>query len=145
MFTILKDAITWIESIKRFGDKYDLSRMELACDILGNPEDELNVLHIAGTNGKGSTVSYLKNILISQGYSVGTFTSPYIISFNERITYNKDDITSVDLLYYINKVYSLHHEVLEKHNDAISFFELLTLISLLYFKDKTKSPLLLLA
>ncbi|MCK5762060.1 MAG: bifunctional folylpolyglutamate synthase/dihydrofolate synthase, partial [Candidatus Izimaplasma sp.] len=71
-----------------------------------------------------------------EGYNVGTFTSPYIVSFNERITYNKDDISSEELLYYINKVYNLHYEVLEKYNDAISFFELLTLISLLYFKDK---------
>ncbi|MCK5388344.1 MAG: bifunctional folylpolyglutamate synthase/dihydrofolate synthase [Candidatus Izimaplasma sp.] len=136
MFNKLDDAIVWIESIKRFGDKYDLSRMELACEILGNPENDLNVIHVAGTNGKGSTVSYLKHILLSEGYNVGTFTSPYIVSFNERITYNYDDITSEELLYYINKVYSLHYEVLDKYNDAISFFELLTLISLLYFKDK---------
>jgi len=136
MFTKLDDAIAWIESIKRFGDKYDLSRMELACEMLGSPELELNVIHVAGTNGKGSTVSYLKHILIAEGYNVGTFTSPYIVSFNERITYNHDDITSDELVYYINKVYNLHFEVLEKYNDAISFFELLTLISLLYFKDK---------
>ncbi len=136
MFTNIKDAIAWIESIKRFGDKYDLSRMELACNILGNPENDLTVIHIAGTNGKGSTVSYLKNILLSQGYNVGTFTSPYIVSFNERITYNNEDITSGELLHYINRVNSLHYEVLEKYNDAISFFELLTLISLLYFKNK---------
>ena len=136
MFTKLDDAINWIESIKRFGDKYDLSRMELACNMLGNPENELNVIHVAGTNGKGSTVSYLKHILLSEGYNVGTFTSPYIVSFNERITYNYDDITSEELIYYINQVYNLHFEVLEKYNDAISFFELLTLISLLYFKDK---------
>ena len=136
MFVVLENAIDWIESIKRFGDKYDLSRMELACDMLGNPEKELNVIHIAGTNGKGSTVSYLKHILLAEGYNVGTFTSPYIVSFNERITYNYKDITGEELLYYINKVYNLHFEVLKKHNDAISFFELLTLISLLYFKDK---------
>ncbi len=136
MFNKLDEAIKWIESIKRFGDKYDLSRMELACNIIGNPENSLNVIHIAGTNGKGSTVSYLKNILLAEGYNVGTFTSPYIVSFNERITYNYNNISTDELLYYINKVYSLHYEVLEKYNDAISFFELLTLISLLYFKDK---------
>ncbi len=136
MFNKLPEAISWIESIKRFGDKYDLSRMDLACEMLGHPENDLSVIHVAGTNGKGSTVSYLKHILLAEGYNVGTFTSPYIVSFNERITYNYDDITSEDLLYYINKVYSLHYEVLEKYNDAISFFELLTLISLLYFKDK---------
>jgi len=136
MFSKLTEAISWIESIKRFGDKYDLSRMELACNILGHPQKDLSVIHVAGTNGKGSTVSYLKHILLAEGYNVGTFTSPYIISFNERITYNHNDITSEELLYYINRVYNLHYEVLDKYNDAISFFELLTLISLLYFKDK---------
>ncbi len=136
MFTNITEAITWIESIKRFGDKYDLSRMELACKSLNNPEDDLNVIHIAGTNGKGSTVAYLKNIFLAQGYNVGTFTSPYIVSFNERITYNEENISNDELLYYINKVSSLYYEILEKYDDAVSFFELLTLISLLYFKDK---------
>lgn len=136
MFTNLNEAVNWIESVKRFGDKLDLSRMELATELLGHPERELNVIHIAGTNGKGSTVSYLKHILLEQGYNVGTYTSPYIVSFNERITYNYQDISDEDLLYYINKVYSLHNEVLEKYNNVITFFELVTLISFLYFKDK---------
>ncbi len=136
MFMTIKDAVDWIESVKKFGDKLDLSRMELATKMLGHPERELNVIHIAGTNGKGSTVSYLKHILLEQGYSVGTFTSPYIVRFNERITFNFEDISNDDLLYYINKVYSLHNEVLDTHNEVITFFELITLISFLYFKDK---------
>ena len=136
MFTTITDAVNWIESVKKFGDKLDLSRMELATKMLGHPERELNVIHIAGTNGKGSTVSYLKHILLTQGYSVGTFTSPYIVRFNERITCNYDDITNEDLLFYINKVYSLHNEVLSEYNEVITFFELITLISFLYFKDK---------
>ena len=142
MFTTIKDAVNWIESVKRFGDKLDLSRMELASTILGHPERDLNVIHIAGTNGKGSTVSYLKHILLEQGYNVGTFTSPYIVSFNERITYNDNDISSDDLLLYINQVYSLHCEVLDKYNEVITFFELVTLISFLYFKDKAPDYIL---
>jgi len=136
MFKNVIEAVNWIESVKKFGDKLDLSRMEIACEILGNPEKKLNVIHIAGTNGKGSTVSYLKNILLEQGYNVGTFTSPYIVRFNERITYNYNDISDDELLTYINKVYSLHNEVLSKHNQVITFFELITLISFLYFYDK---------
>jgi dihydrofolate synthase/folylpolyglutamate synthase len=135
MFTQYKEAITWIESVKKFGDKLDLSRMKIACTKLQNPEQKLNVIHIAGTNGKGSTVSYLKHVLLAQGYNVGTFTSPYIVRFNERITYNNNDITNEDLLHYINKVKILHDEVLEEHNQVITFFELITLISFLYFSD----------
>lgn len=135
MFTQYTDAITWVESVKKFGDKLDLLRMEIACKKLNNPEKDLNVIHIAGTNGKGSTVSYLKHILLEQGYNVGTFTSPYIVRFNERITYNMSDISNEELLLYINKIKVLHDEVLEEYNQVITFFELITLLSFLYFKD----------
>lgn len=135
MFKTSKDAINWIESVKKFGDKLDLSRMNIACEYLNHPEKNLNVIHIAGTNGKGSTVSYLKHILLEHNYNVGTFTSPYIVRFNERITYNKEDISDEDLLKYINQVYKLHNQVLDDHNEVITFFELVTLISFLYFND----------
>ena len=133
MFKNIEDGITWIESIKRFGDKLDLYRMEIACKELGNPEKNLNIIHIAGTNGKGSTVSYLKHILLESGYSVGTFTSPYIVKFNERITENYNDISDEDLLKYINKVNNLYNVVLDKYDEIITFFELVTLISFMYF------------
>lgn len=136
MFTSITDAVTWIESIKRFGDKYDLSRMELACKLLGNPEKNLPVIHIAGTNGKGSTVSYLKHILLESKYNVGTFTSPYIIRFNERITYNNNDISDDEFIYYVNQVFNLHNKVLSDYDQVITFFELITLISFMYFNDK---------
>lgn len=135
MFNTSKEAIEWIESVKKFGDKLDLSRMEIACEYLNHPEKNLNVIHIAGTNGKGSTVSYLKHILLEHNYNVGTFTSPYIVRFNERITYNHNDISDDELLYYINKIYTLHTNFFEKHNEVITFFELVTLISFLYFND----------
>jgi len=135
MFNNIDEGITWIESIKRFGDKLDLSRMKIACEELGHPENNLNIIHIAGTNGKGSTVSYLKHILLEEGYTVGTFTSPYIIKFNERITENYNDISDIDLLKYINKVNILYNNVLDKYDEVITFFELVTLISFMYFDD----------
>ena len=110
MFNFVDEAITWIESVRRFGEKYDLSRMEKACEILGHPEKDLPVIHIAGTNGKGSTVSFLKSILLEANYNVGTFTSPYIVKFHERITYNNKDITDEDLLKYINILYQFQKE-----------------------------------
>lgn len=136
MFSTVQPAIKWIESVKRFGDKLDLSRMNIACEKLGHPERDLRVIHVAGTNGKGSTVTFLKHALLEQGYHVGTFTSPYIIRFNERITVDYNDIADDELLIYINKVYSLYHEVLLEHNQIITFFELITLISFLYFRDQ---------
>lgn len=136
MFTNLSDAINWIESVKRFGDKYDLSRMELACKLLGNPEKKLPVIHIGGTNGKGSTVSYLKHILLESDYNVGTFTSPYVVSFNERITYNYNNISDNELLDYVNQIKNLYDKVLKEYNQVITFFELITLISFIYFADR---------
>ncbi|QMS85789.1 bifunctional folylpolyglutamate synthase/dihydrofolate synthase [Candidatus Xianfuyuplasma coldseepsis] len=136
MFKTLQPAIEWIESVKRFGDKLDLSRMNIACEKLGHPERTLRVIHVAGTNGKGSTVTFLKHALLEQGYHVGTFISPYIIRFNERITVDYNDIDDEELLVYINQVYSLYHEVLHEYNQVITFFELITLISFLYFRDQ---------
>ncbi len=136
MFKSVQDGIRWIESVKRFGDKYDLSRMELACELLGHPERKLPVIHIAGTNGKGSTVAYLRHILLEQGYHVGTFTSPYIVRFNERITYDYNDIADAELLEYINRIHDLSVQVREDYDQIITFFELITLISFLFFAER---------
>jgi len=135
MFQTSKDAIAWIEGVRRFGEKYDLSRMEKACELLGHPEKDLPVVHIAGTNGKGSTVSFLKSILLEANYKVGTFTSPYVVRFNERISYNGLDISDEDLLKYINILYPFQQKYYEEHHDVITFFELITLLSFLYFKN----------
>jgi dihydrofolate synthase/folylpolyglutamate synthase len=136
MFDHLTDAIAWIESIKRFGDKLDLSRMELACELLGHPERDLPVIHIAGTNGKGSVVSYLKFALMANGYKVGTYTSPYIVRFNERIHYDGEDISDVDLLHYINRIRTLHETIKAEYDQIVTFFELVTLMSFLYFSER---------
>jgi dihydrofolate synthase/folylpolyglutamate synthase len=136
MFNHINKAIGWIESVRRFGEKYDLSRMEKACELLGHPEKDLPVIHIAGTNGKGSTVSFLKSILLEANYNVGTFTSPYIVKFHERITYNNKDISDEDLLKYINILYQFQTDYYKTYNDVITFFELLTLLSFLYFRDR---------
>lgn len=135
-FNRLSEAQSWIESVVRFKDKYDLVRMQKACEMLGHPEKSFKTIHIGGTNGKGSTLTFLKEILLSENYHVGTFTSPYVVRFNERITLDGDLISDDDLLTYINRIYDFQAEYLEKHGDQISFFELLTLISFLYFKDQ---------
>lgn len=136
MFDTITEAIAWIESIRRFGDKLDLSRMELACEQLGHPERDLPVIHIAGTNGKGSVVSYLKFALMAQGYKVGTYTSPYIVRFHERIHYDGQDISDGELLHYINRIHQLHEAIKRDHDQIVTFFELVTLMSFLYFAER---------
>jgi dihydrofolate synthase/folylpolyglutamate synthase len=87
MFENIEQCISFIETSKRSSTK-TLEHMKLLCEIYGNPQDNIKYIHVAGTNGKGSTVSYLREIFYNAGLSVGTFTSPYIECFNERITYN---------------------------------------------------------
>jgi len=134
-FLNVNDLISFIESQRRTSIRKDLSDMFSFCKILGNPEKDLKVVHVTGTNGKGSVVSYLKYLFIEHGLNIGTFTSPYIVKFNERICHNFDFISDEDLLKFGNIVID-HFEVFkEKVGITPSFFELITLIAFLYFKS----------
>ncbi|HZJ86735.1 MAG TPA: folylpolyglutamate synthase/dihydrofolate synthase family protein [Erysipelothrix sp.] len=97
---------------------------------LNNPQNNLKMIHIGGTNGKGSTTNFVRSILEKAGFKVGTFTSPHLISHHDRIRLNDIPISDEDLLKYINKTYPLW----EKH--SLSMFEIDMIISLLYFNDK---------
>ncbi|MGD9761704.1 MAG: folylpolyglutamate synthase/dihydrofolate synthase family protein [Candidatus Izemoplasmatales bacterium] len=135
MFKTVEEAQVWIENIKRFGSKLDLKRMEKAIEILGHPEKSFKSIHVGGTNGKGSTSTYLKKILSQAGFKVGIYTSPYVVKFNERIGINDDYITDSDLVHYANELYPLTEEMLED-DETVTFFEVLTLMSFLYFRDQ---------
>ncbi|HOH62000.1 MAG TPA: bifunctional folylpolyglutamate synthase/dihydrofolate synthase, partial [Bacilli bacterium] len=65
--------------------KTSLQKMISLCDVFGSPQNKIKYVHVGGTNGKGSTVSFIKTVLMKAGYQVGTYVSPYVISFNERI------------------------------------------------------------
>ena len=88
MFQTYEEALQWIHGRLRLGIKPGLTRMHIMMEKLGFPEKKIKTIHIGGTNGKGSTVTYLRSILESAGLMVGTFTSPYIEQFNERISIN---------------------------------------------------------
>jgi dihydrofolate synthase/folylpolyglutamate synthase len=90
-------------------------------------------IHVTGTNGKGSVCMMTTQILIEQGLLVGTFISPYLVKFNERIKLNGKDIDDSELLTSINEVYELNQTYNKKSGQTLSFFELLTLTSLIYF------------
>jgi len=136
MFNDINALVEFIQNQRRNEKKESLSYMRKLCMIFGNPENKSNFIHIGGTNGKGSTISFLKHILLEAGYKVGSFTSPYIIKFNERITLNDKYISDEDLLKYGNYILS-RYEDLEKHNmRQPGFFEFLTLLMFLYFADQ---------
>lgn len=136
LFNNFNDIRIYIESLKRGEKKTSLDYMFDLCEYFNNPQDTFKTIHVGGTNGKGSTVTYIKSILLENGYNVGTFTSPYVVIFNERITLNNNYISDEDFLYYGNLVINEFENIENSGLRIPSFFEVMTIISFLYFKDK---------
>ena len=132
-FNDATECINWIESQRRFSPKVSLEKMRKICDFFNNPQNNLKYIHVGGTNGKGSTVSFIKSMLIASGHTVATFTSPYITCFNERISYMNNMISNDDLLEIVNDIRLNYEKLQEELNDTPSFFELTTLIAFIYF------------
>lgn len=133
MLTTYEEALNWIHSRLRLGIKPGLKRMEWMMERLGNPERRLKTIHIGGTNGKGSTVTYLRNILQASGYYVGTFTSPYIEQFNERISVNGVPISDDHILELTNLIIPLADELEQTELGGPTEFEVITAMSFYYF------------
>ena len=131
------ETLNFIHSFKGNGRRPQLERMRWLLKQAGDPQSHYPTVHIVGTNGKGSTTSYLQNILTKSGYQVGTFTSPYITRFNERISINGTEIPDKDLISLVAKVQVLLNDLEEHTNfDRPTEFELVTLLMFLYFDLK---------
>lgn len=131
-----QDSLAWIHSKLKFGIKPGLKRMDWMLEQLGNPQKQVKAVHIVGTNGKGSTVANLQHIFTSSGYKVGTFTSPYIVDFRERISVDGTMISEDALIDLVSRVY----EVVEKLPEATGLepateFEVITTMMFLYFAE----------
>ncbi|MDN6013668.1 MAG: bifunctional folylpolyglutamate synthase/dihydrofolate synthase, partial [Lactococcus sp.] len=127
-------SIDWIHSRLKFGIKPGLSRIIYLLDQLDNPQNKLRTVHIAGTNGKGSTVTFLANILQQYGLKVGTFTSPYIEIFNERIAINGRFISDQELDDVVARIKPIVQKMDEDEALVnITEFEILTAIGFYYF------------
>ena len=131
------ETLNFIHSFKGNGRRPQLERMRWLLKQAGNPQTHFPTVHIVGTNGKGSTTSYLQNILTKSGYQVGTFTSPYITRFNERISINGTEIPDKDLISLVAKAQVILND-LEEHTNfgRPTEFELVTLLMFLYFDLK---------
>ena len=131
------ETLNFIHSFKGNGRRPQLERMRWLLKQAGNPQTHFPTVHIVGTNGKGSTTSYLQNILTKSGYQVGTFTSPYITRFNERISINGTEIPDKDLISLVAKAQVILSD-LEEHTNfgRPTEFELVTLLMFLYFDLK---------
>ncbi len=120
----------------RRGINYGLRDFQNTLKKLGDPEKKCkNIIHIAGTNGKGSTLSYLKYALIQAGFTVGTYTSPHLVSYLERITFKDKLISKSDFIRHITPLLSPDYNLTE--------FEILTALAFSYFAEKKPDYLLL--
>ncbi|ALF11692.1 bifunctional folylpolyglutamate synthase/dihydrofolate synthase [Parageobacillus thermoglucosidasius] len=136
MVRTYKEALAWIHGRLRLGIKPGLERMEWMMEKLGHPERRVRAIHVAGTNGKGSTVSYLRHILQAAGYSVGTFTSPYVEKFNERISVNGRPIRDKEIVELVRAIQPLAEELETTELGAPTEFEVITAMMFYYFGKK---------
>ena len=132
----------WLHSRIGLNFRSGLSRMQQAVDLLGNPEKSYPIIHVTGTNGKGSTIAFMRELFMGHGKKVATFTSPHIVSINDRICINGEPIADADFIHLAEQVKEMEKTLLQTH-DQLSFFELLTLIAFLYFREQEVDLVLL--
>lgn len=132
----MANAIEKIHQFNRFGSVLGMERMNVILEKLGNPHEDLDVIHVAGTNGKGSVCKYLEEGLTACGYKVGLYSSPFIEKFNERIRLGGQDISDEDLEIYTERVLAASAEMVAEGHDSPTEFEIVTTIAFLYFKEK---------
>ena len=131
-----EEAMKYITEVGNFGSNYGLERTYKLLEHLGNPERDLKLIHIAGTNGKGSTTSMITEILMGEGYKVGMYTSPFIEEFEERIQINRNNIPKESLAILMDEIKVAVDKVIEAGYNHPTEFEIITVLMLLYFKKE---------
>lgn len=125
-----KDGICYLESLALLGVIFELKRIAKVLKAFGDPQDRLKVIHVAGTNGKGSVCAFLSSILQEAGYKVGLYTSPHLIDVTERIQINRWNINRKVFAEIIGEVKS----VSESFRIKLTYFELLTAVAYIFFE-----------
>jgi len=130
-----KESIDWLYSFKQYGSRLGLQRISDLVKKLENPQNNYKTIHVTGTNGKGSVCKIISSILNRAGYKVGTYISPHLQRFSERIVINDNEISEEDIVRLINKIKPIVEEMINKNNSP-TFFEITTAIAFLYFSDE---------
>jgi len=125
----MDEVLNYLYGLNRFGIKPGLEVIRKLLAALDNPQDKFKSIHIAGTNGKGSTSAFLDSILRKAGYKVGLYTSPHLIRFNERIRINGKEINDAEIVELVKEI----RGVAEKEKIEATFFEFTTAMAFLYF------------
>lgn len=128
-----KKALDWLDSFQRFGIKLGLERIEHICEKLGNPQKNYKIIHVGGTNGKGSVCRFLESILRCSGYNVGIYLSPHLQRFSERIVVNNKEISESEIVSLVENIKPIVDEMKE---NTPTYFEIVTAMAFQYFKEK---------
>ena len=126
------EALNFIHSRDKFGSHPGMERIDALCKAFDNPQDGLKYVHVAGTNGKGSTCHMIASVLRESGYKVGLFTSPFVVDFRERIQINGEMIPENELAEIVSEVKPVV-ERLSKEGIEPTEFEIITVTAFLYF------------
>jgi dihydrofolate synthase / folylpolyglutamate synthase len=132
-FRTAGEAMSWITGLTSFGIRPGLERISRLMESFGHPERRLKFIHVAGTNGKGSVCAYLTSVLRQSGYDVGTFTSPYLTSYSNRLQYNGHDIEDDVLVRLANMLKPAADEMAQSEWGSPTMFEVTTALALLYY------------
>jgi len=127
-----QNFLSYFDELERLGIILGLSRIKRFLRLLGNPQNSFNSIHIAGTNGKGSTAAMVESILRCAGYKTALYTSPHLACFNERVQVNGKKISNQELQQLVSQLRSIK----EKAGLRLTFFEFTTALAFEYFKRK---------
>ncbi len=133
MFARYEEAVEWVNGLIPLGIKPGLARMEKLMERLGHPQRRVKFIHVAGTNGKGSTCAFIERVLLNAGYDVGSFTSPYLHRFTERIRYNGAEIAEEHVLRLVNELKPLAEQMADTELGSPTMFEIVTAMAIVYF------------
>jgi dihydrofolate synthase/folylpolyglutamate synthase len=128
------EAIQFLYGLRLFGAKFGLENTFKLAALAGNPQEKLRFIHVAGTNGKGSTCAMLESIYRATGLRVGLFTSPHLVSFRERIQINRQLISENDVVRLVEELQPLLKQFSENHHPT--FFEIVTVMALKFFAEQ---------
>lgn len=127
----------YLYSLKSKGAKYGIDRMRLLVDAIGNPERAFPIIHVAGTNGKGSTCSMLEAIYRANGYTTGLYSSPHLVRQGERVQVNREILDETDIVAYTQRLKPIAERIgADDPDDHPSFFEFMTAMALLRFAER---------
>lgn len=129
-----REVLAYIHHTQKFGSKLGLENITALLNLMGNPHRDLKVIHVAGTNGKGSTCSFIASVLKEQGYKVGLYTSPYLEEFTERIRINGQNIPERKLAEIGSFTKSKVEEMIARGLEHPTEFEMITAVAFEYFK-----------